>query len=115
MSVGTTRSPSRRSPCVADSSAANPRMASAPPAEGAAAWAVVPDDLTGGEADGAELQASCHQIGDPAALVGGRGAFMDGVRTEDCSPDRNVADERREVAQHRQALEHREVVGLGSG
>ena len=47
-------------------------------------------------------------------LVGGRLALVRGVGPEHRGAHRHVTDERREVAQHRELIEHAEVVGLSS-
>ena len=78
----------------------------------AAAGAVVAHDLIGGEAERAEAQAVGDELGDAGDLVGGRLPLVRGVGPEHRRAHRHVTDERREVAQHRELIEHAEVVGL---
>ena len=50
----------------------------------------------------------------PRDLVAGRDAFVRGIRPEHRGAHRYVTDERGEVAQHRELVEHAEVVGLST-
>ena len=80
----------------------------------APARAVVADHLVGRETECPEAQAVGHQLRDARHLLARRRALVRGIRPEHRGAHRHVTDERGEVAQHRELVEHAEVVGLGA-